>query len=321
MALPALASVAGAGPALDRSELPIAEPKQPVSREIDARKVKMPPLFQVKAPAGAPNVVIVLIDDLGFGAPSVFGGPVQTPTLDGLAQNGLRYNNFHTTALCSPTRAALKSGRNHHTLNMGFIIEMATGFPGNTGKIPNATALLAEMLRLNGYSTAVFGKWHETAAWEASVAGPFDRWSMRQGFDKFFGFLSGETNQWAPLLYGGTAVVEFTDHEIGRMLQAFADVGQADNTLVFYIAGDNGTSGEGGVNGMFSEMTYFNGVQENVEDMLKLIDQWGGPETYPHMAAGWAVALDAPDTTIKIDAIGAAGARHSVSPGRTDHAR
>ena len=149
--------------ALDRTVLPIAEPKRPVYKEIDARKAKVPPRFEVKAPAGAPNVVIVLIDDLGFGAPSTFGGPIRMPTLDRLAQNGLRYNNFHTTALCSPTRAALKSGRNHHTVNMGFITEMATGFPGATGQIPNATAPLAETLRLNGYSTAAFGKWHETA--------------------------------------------------------------------------------------------------------------------------------------------------------------
>jgi arylsulfatase len=286
--------------------------------------------------------------------------------------------------------------------------------PGNTGQIPSSTAPLAEMLRLNGYATAAFGKWHETAAWEASVAGPFDRWPTRQGFDKFYGFLGGETNQWAPFLYDGTAVVElpsdpnyhfmtdmtekarawikyqkaltpdkpsfvyfspgavhaphhvpkvwidkwkgrfdqgwdkireetlarqiqagvvpagtqlapkppaikdwdalsadekrlfarqaevfaafveYTDHEIGRMLQAFEEVGEADNTLVFYIAGDNGTSGEGGQSGMFNEYTYFNGVQEKVEDMLKLIDKWGGPETYPHMAAGWAVAFNAP---------------------------
>jgi arylsulfatase len=291
---------------------------------------------------------------------------------------------------------------------------MATGMPGNTGQIPSSTAPLAEMLRLNGYATAAFGKWHETAAWEASVAGPFDRWPTRQGFDKFYGFLGGETNQWAPFLYDGTAVVElpsdpnyhfmtdmtekarawikyqkaltpdkpsfvyfspgavhaphhvpkvwidkwkgrfdqgwdkireetlarqiqagvvpagtqlapkppaikdwdalsadekrlfarqaevfaafveYTDHEIGRMLQAFEEVGEADNTLVFYIAGDNGTSGEGGQSGMFNEYTYFNGVQEKVEDMLKLIDKWGGPETYPHMAAGWAVAFNAP---------------------------
>jgi arylsulfatase len=403
-----------AGPSLDRTVLPIPEPPRPTYTEIDARKVAMPPRFEVKAPDGAPNVVIVLIDDLGFGVPTAFGGPVPMQTLDRLAQDGLRYNNFHTTALCSPTRAALKSGRNHHTVNMGFITEMATGMPGNTGQIPNATAPLAEMLRLNGYSTAAFGKWHETAAWEASVAGPFDRWPTRQGFDKFYGFIGGETNQWAPFLYNGTAVVElpddpnyhfmtdmtdqavawikyqkaltpqkpsfiyfapgathaphhvpkewiarwkgkfdqgwdrmreetlarqiklgvvppgtrlapkpsairdwdtlsadekrlftrqaevfaayaeFTDHEVGRMLDAFAAVGEADNTLVFYIAGDNGTSGEGGANGMFNEYTYFNGVQETVPDMLKKLDQWGGPETYPHMASGWAVALNSP---------------------------
>jgi arylsulfatase len=400
--------------ALDRTVLPIQEPQRPTYTELDARNVPMPPRFEVKAPDGAPNVVIVLIDDMGFGVPSSFGGPVAMPTLDKLAQNGLRYNNFHTTALCSPTRAALKSGRNHHTVNMGFITEMATGMPGNTGKIPNSTAPLAETLRLNGYSTAAFGKWHETASWEISVSGPFDRWPTRQGFDKFFGFFGGETNQWAPLIYDGltqvelpndptyhfmtdmtekarawikhqkamtpdkpafvyfapgathaphhvpkewiarwkgkfdqgwdkmreetlarqiklgvvpagttlapkppvikdwdklsadekrlfthqaevfAAYAEFTDFEIGRMLKAFEEVGQADNTLVFYVAGDNGTSGEGGENGMFSEMTYFNGVKEKVEDMLKLIDKWGGPETYPHMAAGWAVAFDAP---------------------------
>jgi arylsulfatase len=401
---------------LDRTTLPIAEPKRPAYSEIDARQAKMPPHFEVKAPKGAPNVVIVLIDDLGFGATSTFGGPIKTPTLDGLAQDGLRYNNFHTTALCSPTRAALKSGRNHHTVNMGFITEMATGFPGATGQIPNATAPLAETLRLNGYNTAAFGKWHETASWEASTSGPFDRWPTRQGFDKFYGFLGGETNQWAPYLYDGVAQVElpndpnyhfmtdmtdkavawikyqkaltpgkpsfvyfapgathaphhvpqewiakwkgkgkfdqgwdkmreetlarqiaagvvpagtklapkppaikdwetlsadekrlfilqaevfaafvdYTDHEIGRMLKAFEAVGEADNTLVFYIAGDNGTSGEGGQNGMFNEYTYFNGVHETVPDMLKLIDKWGGPETYPHMSAGWAVALNAP---------------------------
>ena len=411
LSIPATGQTRG-GP--DRSVLPIPEPKRPSYSEIDARKAKAPPRFQVKAPAGAPNIVVVLIDDLGFGVSSSFGGPVGTPTLDAVAQNGLRYTNFHTTALCSPTRAALKSGRNHHTVNMGFITEMATAFPGATGQIPNATAPLAEMLRLNGYGTAAFGKWHETAAWEAGASGPFDRWPTRQGFDKFYGFLGGETNQWAPYLYDGdaqvelpndpnyhfmtdmtdkarawikyqkalapdkpsfvyfapgathaphhvpkewiarwkgkfdqgwdklreetlarqirmgvvppatrlapkppaikdweslsadekrlfsrqaevfAAYVEYTDHEVGRMLRAFDDVGQADNTLVFYVAGDNGTSGEGGQNGMFNEYTYFNGVQEKVEDMLKLIDKWGGPETYPHMAAGWAVALNAP---------------------------
>jgi len=408
------ATGAAAQSTVDRTVLPIPEPKRPLYNELDARKAKMPAPFEVKAPKGAPNVVIVLIDDLGFGVTSTFGGPIPTKALDHLAQEGLRYNNFHTTALSSPTSAALKSGRNHHTVNMAFITEMATGFPGATGQIPDATASLAEMLRLNGYSTGAFGKWHETASWEASVSGPFDRWPTRQGFDKFYGFIGGETNQWAPFLYDGTAqvelpndpnyhfmtdmtekarawikyqkaltpekpsfvyfapgathaphhvpkewierwkgkfdqgwdklreetlarqiqigvvppgtqlapkpaaikdweklsadekrlfshqaevfaaYVEFTDHEIGRMLKAFDEVGEADNTLVFYIAGDNGTSGEGGENGMFNEYTYFNGVPEKVEDMLKVMDKWGGPETYPHMAAGWAVALDAP---------------------------
>jgi arylsulfatase len=414
MTLLSAQSFAAGAAALDRTVLPVQEPARPLYDEIDARNVKVSPRFEVKAPEGAPNVVIVLIDDLGFGVPTTFGGPVSMPTLDALAQQGLRYNNFHTTALCSPTRAALKSGRNHQTVNMAFITEMATGLPGATGQVPNATAPLAETLRLNGYATGAFGKWHETAVWEASVAGPFDRWPTHQGFDKFYGFLGGETNQWAPFLYDGTAVVElphdpnyhfmtdmtdkavawikyqkalapqkpsfvyfapgathaphhvpkewierwkgkfdqgwdkmreetlarqikmgvvpkgtklapkppqvrdwdklspdekrlfthqaevfaayaeFTDHEIGRMLKAFEDVGQADNTLVFYIAGDNGTSGEGGQNGLFNEYTYLNGVQETVPDMLQKIDQWGGPETYPHMASGWAVGFDSP---------------------------
>jgi len=413
------ATAASAQPAVNRTVLPVQEPRIPPSTTFDVRNAKMPKRFDVKAPAGAPNVVIVLIDDLGFGATSTFGGPIRTDVLDKLAANGLRYNNFHTTALSSPTRAALKSGRNHHQVNMGFITEMATGFPGATGQIPDTTASLAEILRLNGYSTAAFGKWHETASWEASVAGPFERWPTGQGFDKFYGFIGGETNQWAPYLYDGNAqvelpndpnyhfmtdmtdkavawvqyqkalapdkpffvyfapgathaphhvpkvwidkwkgrfdqgwdkvredtlarqiqqgvvppgtklapkpeaikdwdklsadekrlfarqaevfaaFVEYTDHEIGRMLRAVDATGEADNTLVFYIAGDNGTSGEGGANGMFNEYTYFNGVPEKVEDMLKKIDQWGGPETYPHMAAGWSVAFNSPFAWMK----------------------
>ena len=147
--------------------------------------------------------MIVLIDDIGFGGPSTFGGPIRTPTMDQLAQSGLRFNNFHTTALCSPTRNALKTGPNHHTTNSGSIMETSTAFPGNTGQVPNRVAPLAEMLRLNGYSTGAFGKWHETAAWETSVSGPFDRWPTHQGFDKFYGFIGGETDQWYPLIYDG----------------------------------------------------------------------------------------------------------------------
>jgi arylsulfatase A-like enzyme len=200
LAIGAACTTAGAAQTtLDRTVLPIAEPPRPQVTELDARNAKAPPRFEVKAPEGAPNVIVVLVDDLGFAGTSTFGGPVKTPTFDRVAAGGLRYNNFHTTAVSSPTRAAIKSGRNHHVNNMGGIIETGTAFPGNTGKIPNDVAPVAEMLRLNGYSTAAFGKWHETAAWEASVSGPYDRWPTHQGFDKFYGFLGGETNQWAPL--------------------------------------------------------------------------------------------------------------------------
>jgi arylsulfatase A-like enzyme len=398
----------------DRTVLPIQEPKRPTYSELDARNAKAPPRFEVKAPEKAPNIVIVLIDDIGFGGPTTFGGPIQTPTLDQMAKQGLRYTNFHTTALCSPTRNALKTGRNHHTTNTGSIMETATAFPGNTGQIPNSVAPLAEILRLNGYSTGAFGKWHETAAWETSVSGPFDRWPTHQGFDKFYGFIGGETDQWYPLVYDGVTKVnppktkdyhfttdmtnqainwvqaqqsltpdkpffvyfatgavhaphhvpqkwaekykgkfdkgwdharletlerqkkmgiipestvlppkpkdikdwdtlsaderrlfarqaevfagflEHTDYEIGRFVEALEDIGEMDNTLFIYIAGDNGTSAEGGFVGMYNEMTYFNAVTEKVEDLLPLMDKWGGPHTFPHMAAGWAVAFDTP---------------------------
>ncbi|MDP3849954.1 MAG: arylsulfatase [Luteolibacter sp.] len=421
-----------ASDSLDRTILPIQLAKRPVFTELDARDIKLPQRVEPIAPAGAPNVVIILIDDLGFGATTPFGGPIPTPTFDRLAKSGLRYNNFHTTALCSPTRAALKSGRNHHMCNMGFITEMATGIPGATGEIPNSVAPVAEMLRLNGYSTAAFGKWHETAAWETSVSGPHDRWPTRQGFDKFYGFIGGETNQWAPYLFDGVAPVElpddpnyhfmadmsdkavawidyqkamtpdkpffvyfapgathaphhvpqdwiskwkgkfdqgwdklreetlqrqiamgivpkdtklapkadaikdwdnlsegeqtlfkhqvevfaafldYTDHHIGRVIDAIERTGQLDNTLIFYIAGDNGTSGEGGQNGMFNEMTYFNGVPEKVEDILKVMDKWGSPETYPHMAAGWSVALNAPFGWMKQMASDFGGTRNGM---------
>jgi arylsulfatase len=401
-------------PGLDRARLPIPEPDYPHSTVLDARDTTPPPPFAVTAPAGAPNVLIVLVDDMGFGMPSAFGGPVRMPAADRLATRGLRYNQFHTTALCSPTRTALLSGRNHHMNNMGGITEIATAFPGNTGQRPDKVAPLAEMLRLNGYSTGFFGKNHETAAWEVSPSGPTTRWPTRSGFDKFYGFMGGETDQWAPSLYDGLTRIEtpqypgynfmtdmadqaiawmkfqkaltpekpffmyfapgathaphhvpkewidknkgrydagwdklreatlarqiemgvvpkgtrlaakpkdikdwdalgadekklfarqmevysgfgeYTDHEIGRLFDAIGDTGQLDNTLIFYIIGDNGTSAEGGMFGMFNEMTYFNGVGETVQEMLRHYDDWGGPGTYPHMAAGWAVAGDTP---------------------------
>lgn len=423
---------AGAQETLDRTVLPIKAPERPTFSELDVRNVEAPPRFDVTAPQGAPNVVIVLIDDIGFGGPSTFGGPIQTPTLDSLAAAGLRYNNFHTTALCSPTRNALKTGRNHHTTNTGSIMETATAFPGNTGQVPNSVAPLAEMLRLNGYSTGAFGKWHETAAWETSVSGPFDRWPTHQGFDKFYGFIGGETDQWYPLIYDGVTRVsppdvegyhfttdmtnqainwvkaqqsmtpdkpffvyyatgavhaphhvprewadkykgqfdggwdaaraatverqkalgvipantelapkpeeivdwetlsdderrlfarqaevfagflEQTDYEIGRFVDALEEIGEMDNTLFIYIAGDNGTSAEGGMVGMYNEMTYFNQVTEKVEDLLPRIDDWGGPETFPHMAAGWAVAFDAPFSWTKQVASDFGGTRNGM---------
>jgi arylsulfatase A-like enzyme len=198
----------GASAAMNRTILPVAEPNYPHSTVLDVRDAKAPPRFEVKAPAKAPNVLIILIDDMGFGQSSAFGGPINMPIAERLANNGLRYNNFHTTALCSPTRAALLTGRNHHTNNTGSIMETPTAFPGNTGKRPNNVAPLAEMVRLNGFSTAAFGKAHETAAWEVSDSGPTDRWPTRSGFDKFYGFIGGEANQWAPGLYEGMTKIE-----------------------------------------------------------------------------------------------------------------
>jgi arylsulfatase A-like enzyme len=428
---PVAAQVKVIGPT-DRTVLPIPEPKIPHSTVFNAANATPPPRFQVSAPEGAPNVLIVLIDDMGFGMSEAFGGPIHMPTVTRLASEGLRYNEFHTTALCSPTRSALMSGRNHHMNNFGSIAESATAFPGQTGKRPNSVAYLAEMVRYNGYSTAWFGKDHETAAWEVSPSGPTDRWPIRSGFDTFYGFMGGETNQWAPLLYDGMAQVElpkdpnyhlmtdmtnhavdwiryqksltpskpfftyfapgathaphhvpkewiakykgkfdggwdkmreetlarqiklgvvpagtklarkpeaikdwdklsadekklfahqmetyagfaeYADTEVGRVIDAIKDTGELDNTLIFYIVGDNGTSAEGSMNGLYNEMTYFNGVPEEVPDMLKHYDEWGSPSTYPHMAAGWAVAGDCPFAWTKQIASDYGGTRNGM---------
>jgi arylsulfatase A-like enzyme len=190
---------------LDRSVLPIAEPQYAATDVLDARDAKAPARFEVKAPEKAPNVVIVLLDDIGFGHASAFGGPINMPVLEKMAGEGLRYNRFHTTALCSPTRTALLTGYNHHSNNAGAIMEVATAFPGNTGVRPQTITPAADVLRMNGYSTGAFGKYHETAPWEVSVSGPFDRWPTGSGFDKFYGFIGGETNQWHPLVFDGTA--------------------------------------------------------------------------------------------------------------------
>lgn len=428
----ACAATAGAETTADRTVLPIPEPNYPLSSVLDVRDAVPPPRFEVGAPPGAPNVLIILIDDMGFGVPSAFGGPVTTRTAERLARQGLRYNQFHTAALSSPTRTALLTGRNHHVNNMGGITEIATAFPGNTGQRPNDVAPLAEMLRLNGYSTGFFGKNHETAAWEVSPSGPTDRWPTRSGFDKFYGFIGGETNQWAPTLYEGLNRIEtpkepgyhfmtdmtnqaigwmryqkaltpdkpffiyfapgathaphhvpgvwiarykgkfdqgwdrlreetlarqtvlgvvppgtklapkpaaikdwdrltgdekrlftrqmeifagfgeYADSEVGRLITAIDEMGQLDNTLVFYILGDNGTSAEGTMNGLFNEYTYFNGVPETVPEILKHYDELGGPLSYPHMAAGWAIAGDTPFAWTKQVASNYGGTRNGM---------
>jgi arylsulfatase A-like enzyme len=417
---------------LDRTTLPIKEPTYPVQTELDARNAKAPTRFQVTAPKGAPNVLVILIDDQGFGVPSAFGGPVQELALESLASEGLRYNNFNTTALCSPTRTAILTGYNHHSNNAGAIMEMATAFPGNTGVRPQTITPMAEVLRQNGYSTAAFGKYHETPPWEGSVSGPYDRWPTHSGFDKFYGFLGGETNQWAPKIYDGVAEIEtprtpnyhfttdmtdkaitwiqaqqaltpdkpfftyfatgathaphhapkewiakykgkfdmgwdklreqtlarqiemgivpkgtklapkpaglpdwdalpakqkeifarqmetyagfaeFTDHEVGRVIDALKEMGKLDNTLVFYIVGDNGASAEGGMNGSFNELVGLNGLQEDFDNVYKHMDEWGGPNTYPHFAIPWAVGSNSPFGWTKQVAADFGGTRNGV---------
>jgi arylsulfatase len=157
-----------------------------------------------KPPDGAPNVVIILLDDVGFGQVGTFGGPVPTPALDELAANGLKYNRFHTTAICGPSRAALLTGRNHHNCGSGFLAEWATGYPSYTTMIPRSTATMGKILKENGYNTSWFGKNHNTPDWESSVVGPFDRWPTGLGFDYFYGFIGGETHQYYPVLFENT---------------------------------------------------------------------------------------------------------------------
>jgi len=167
-----------------------------------------PPITPLRPPEGAPNVLIVLIDDAGFGSASAFGGPCHTPTFERLAGEGLRYTRFHTTALCAPCRAALLTGRNHHSVGMGSITETATSAPGQSSVRPNTKAPLAEVLKLNGYSTGQFGKCHEVPVWQTSPMGPFGMWPTGSGFEYFYGFIGGEDNQWNPALYEGTTPIE-----------------------------------------------------------------------------------------------------------------
>jgi arylsulfatase A-like enzyme len=417
---------------IDRTVLPIREPTRTTYSQLDVRNATPPPRFEVKAPKGVPNVVVILIDDMGFGVSESFGGPISMPALDKLAKNGLRYNRFHTTALCAPTRMALLSGYNHHSNNMGVITELASTFPGYNAVRPQTITPMAEVLRQNGYNTSQFGKCHEVPPWEISNNGPQDRWPTHSGFEKFYGFIGGETNQWAPLIYDGVTQVEIpkdpnyhfttdmtnqaiswvrlqqalqpdkpffmyfapgathaphqvpaewadkykgkfdegwdkvreetvarqkkagiipentqlapkpadikdweslsadekklfsrqmevyagfaeqTDYEIGRLVSAIEEMGELDNTVIILIAGDNGASAEGQMNGMYSEMTYFNQYPETVPEMLKHYDEWGSPSTYPHFAAGWAVAMDAPFTWTKQVASDFGGTRNGM---------
>jgi arylsulfatase A-like enzyme len=199
----------------DRSRDVLPIPDRPYTGLItyDAKdpETSFPKTEQLRPPAGAPNVVVVLLDDVGFGAASTFGGPCATPAADRLANGGLRYNRFHTTALCSPTRQAFLTGRNHHSVGFGGITEIATAAPGNNAIRPNTAATIPETLRLNGYSTAHFGKSHEVPPWETSPIGPFDRWPTGAGFEKFYGFVGGDTHQYAPALIDGTAPIEPPD--------------------------------------------------------------------------------------------------------------
>ena len=370
-------------------------------------------------PEGAPNVLVVLLDDVGFGAASAFGGPANTPTAERLQREGLSYNRFHTTALCAPTRAALLSGRNHHSVGMGMITETATAAPGSSGLRPNTKAALAMTLKLNGYSTAQFGKCHEVPPWQSSPVGPFDAWpSGGGGFEHFYGFIGGENNQYYPALYDGLAPVEpektpeegyhltedladraidwvrtqkalapdkpffmyfapgathaphhvpsewadkyagkfaagwdaqrestfarqketgvvprmphsrhdptrsrrgttcpttlkavlerqmevyagfleHTDFHVGRLIESIDSIGALDNTIVFYIIGDNGASAEGTVNGAFNEMANFNGMAaiETPEFMEAMKDKLGTVDAYNHYSVGWAWAMCTP---------------------------
>ena len=195
---------------LAREHLPIPDPKHVGLTTYDAKdpNTKYPPITTLRPPEGAPNVLIVLIDDVGFGASSAFGGPCNTPVAERLAANGLKLNRFHTTALCSPTRQAMLTGRNHHSVGMGAITEMATSAPGNSSIRPKEKAPIAETLKLNGYATAQFGKCHEVPVWEVSPAGPFHQWPTGSGFEYFYGFIGGEANQYYPGLYEGTTAIE-----------------------------------------------------------------------------------------------------------------
>ena len=188
----------------------LPKPQPPFQGEIGTTVAESKPDFPkgVEAPPGAPNILLILTDDVGFGASSVFGGPIDTPNFQRLADSGLRYNTFHTTALCSPTRSALITGRNHHSNASGVITEMATGYPGYNSLIPRSSGSIGQALRENGYNTSWFGKMHNVPDWMSSQAGPFDLWPIGLGFEYFYGFIGGDTDEWHPALYENTMPIE-----------------------------------------------------------------------------------------------------------------
>ncbi|HEX6883446.1 MAG TPA: arylsulfatase [Planctomycetota bacterium] len=403
------------GLALAQEILP--RPQEPFHGKAGRTSAESTPDFpqQLAAPEGAPNVLLILTDDVGFGASSTFGGPIPTPTMDRLAKAGLRYNSFHTTALCSPTRAALLSGRNHHSASTGVIMELGTGYPGYSSLMSKSCGTFAEVLKQNGYNTSWYGKNHNVPDWMNSQAGPFDLWPTGLGFEYFYGFIGGDTSQWNPALFEGTKPIEpphdakdyffdrdmadhciswirmqhavapdkpflayyapgtahaphhapkdwiakfkgkfdqgwdkvreetfarqkalgvipadarlterpasipawdslsadqkkvfarmmevycaalaHCDHQMGRILDAIEAQGELDNTLVIYIQGDNGASGEGGMQGLLNEMTVFNAIPEELSEVVRRMDELGGPTTFNHYPVGWAHAMDTP---------------------------
>jgi arylsulfatase len=388
-----------------------------INRTVKDSKTYWPP--RVTPPKGAPNVLLIMTDDSGFGVPSTFGGVIPTPALDRIAKNGLRYTNFNSTALCSPTRAAIITGRNHHSMGFGVVSEQSTGFPGYNSIMTRDKATIGKILKDNGYWTSWFGKDHNTPEFQASQSGPFDQWPTGMGFDYFYGFVGGDANQWQPNLFRNTsaiypyvgnpkwnlitaqaddaiqqmqrvnavnpdqpffvyyvpggvhaphhptpewiekihnmhlfdkgwnelrqqifenqkklgvipasakltpwpddilkrwdalsdddkkmflrqvevfaAYVAYTDHEIGRVIQAVEDMGKLDNTLIVYINGDNGNSAEGTMLGTPNEVAMFNGIDVPVDVQLKdFYDAWGSDLTYPHMTIPWTWAFDTP---------------------------
>src|SRR5438309_1765236 len=303
----------GSDPALDRTKLPIrrAAFSGVANETLGGSEPGWEQIGHVKPPEGAPNVLVVLIDDAGFGNPGTFGGPIETPNYDRIADEGLRYNRFHVTAMCSPTRAALLTGRNHHAVGMGGIPEFSGGFPGYSAMLPRDAAPFPKVMKENGYSTGCVGKWHLTPEGEQGPAGPFDHWPNGWGFDYYWGFLAPDAGQDDSLsenskrlfahqmeVYAGYS--ENADHHVGRLLDSIEEMGELENTVIVWIWGDNGASLEGTPTGTFNEGTMVNGLPLTDSEQMQLALKWGGLEAwgtemmYPHYSTAWAWAGNTP---------------------------